>query len=187
MRLPTPADFLPGNPLHGQPPLPRFMLPVDEIAEPAPAPTLPPIPRLPEQTTERAPAPTVADQVEREIQKPGCLAADRTLLAYMHLACLSRGWGGFGVLRQTAPLIGDAMGAARFLGEHQFADELEAILQDMARVKDIDGARRLVDRLEPVVRQAWDLGVRCGKTLGAMHKALATLDAIKAGQLKVRE
>ena len=143
--------------------------------------------RVPADTEEvaRPPAPTPERPTRAASpQKPGCLAADRTILAYGQIMGLAQGWGGFGVMRQTAELLQDATRAARIMREPALADNLEAVLESLPDIRDEQGARAAADRLEPLVREAWKLGVRCGRTAAAMNKALAALDAIKAGRIR---
>ena len=95
------------------------------------------------------------------ILKPGCTAADGALLARGHLEGLSKGYGGFGVLRVSKEKLEEAARAAEHLGQTEIAQEMRSIASEMPEVHDAETAGKLAERLGPVVESAWNLGRKC--------------------------
>jgi len=143
--LPDPISFLegllegllPGNPFAGEPPVPRFLL---------------------ENRRE--------DGVSGEHplinpMRPGCTAAETTILTRGILEDLGEGMGGFGVLRQgKAYLKGGARAAAK-LGRPALAQQLSEIADELTQVHTPEQAGALAERLRPLEAEVWDLGKRC--------------------------
>ena len=92
---------------------------------------------------------------------PGCKAADATLLNLSYLEGLSRGLGGFGVLRVGRERLEEGAKAAQQLGYHDLAREMRVIAQELSQVRDEAGAAALAEKLRPVADRAWGLGASC--------------------------
>ena len=92
---------------------------------------------------------------------PGCKAADATLLNLSYLEGLSRGLGGFGVLRVGRERLEEGAKAAQQLGHADLAREMRAIAEELPQVRDATNAAALADRLRPVADRAWSLGASC--------------------------
>ena len=130
----TPRDWLPPPPWEG-PPIPRRFVSKPELALPGSA-----LPGL---------------------EKPGCIAADNTIVALGHLDGLRRGLGGFGVLRISKERLEEAAAASEQLGEGQLAQAMRSVAAQMSDVRTQEAAGRLADQLRPLADQAWHLGRRC--------------------------
>lgn len=159
------------------PPKPRpvlasSMVPV-RAALPEPVSMPPPVPR-PAPTASLAPSsPSLA-----AIARPGCTAADSALLNLGYLDGLSRGLGGWGVLRVGKERLEEGAKAARQLRQPELATEMEAIAAELPNVHDEEAATVLAARLRPVADRAWSMGAKCKGTLSesdlAEIKALAS-------------
>lgn len=149
--------LLPGNPLVGEPPIPRFLLPQAEEPE---------MPR------------------EQPLKKPACTAADESGLAYYYLDRLANGAQGFGVLRQGKEHLEAAASAAEELKRRDIAAKLREIAEAMPAVKDGVGAAELADRLEPVIDECWELGRGCNRPLSItdVNRAIEMAQEVRNGQ-----
>lgn len=96
------------------------------------------------------------------IVKPGCTAADESGLAHYHLVGLSRGLGGFGVLRETKRRLERAAEGATIAQDMELAGKFRRIADQLPDVHDEATAGRLASELEPLLPVAWELGKRCG-------------------------
>lgn len=99
------------------------------------------------------------------IERPGCVAADETLVVKGHLEGLSNGLGGFGVLRTSKDRLDKAAQAARVAQAPAIALEIELVAERLPDVRTPDEAAALARELDPIVPQVWELGQRCGKAL----------------------
>lgn len=96
--------------------------------------------------------------------KPGCTAADATLLVQGYLDGLGRGNGGFGVLALGKTRLEEGASAAAGMGHNQLAAEMQAIAAQLPAVKTREDAARIAQQLRPVGDKAWRLGRICGLT-----------------------
>ena len=150
---------MPGNPFKGEPPLPRFLL-IAENPEP-PAPSPPP--------------------ARTELPKPGCVAADDTLLVYGHLYGLASGLGGFGLLRLSKERMEHAAQAAEWVKEPDLAEDMRTFASLLPEVHDEEGAAAALEDMSPLIERVWVLGVRCGRTTAALAKAEVAMREIRKG------
>ena len=107
----------------------------------------------------------------RPMDLPGCTAADETLTVMGHLSGLSRGLGGFGVLRTSKGRLEKAAAGARKMKAPEIADDLETIAAKLPEVRSREAAAALLEEIEPVADRAWELGRKCGITAGRMQRA----------------
>jgi hypothetical protein len=112
---------------------------------------------------------------------PGCTAADESLTVMGHLWGLSRGNGGFGVLRQSVGRLEKAAAGARRMKAPEVAADLEAIAAKLPEVKSRAAAKALLEEIEPIADRAWELGRRCGITAGRLRKPPAKEATAVAG------
>jgi hypothetical protein len=165
--LPDPITFLegllPGNPFQGEPPLPRGLL------------------AMMEGTPQEEKFP---DQVE----KPGCTAAERTILTLGFLEGLAEGEGGFGVLRQGKDYLERAAHAAESLGRRQLARDLRDIAGELPQVRTPEQARAVAERLRPLKSQAWLLGKQCDHLyLVGTQAIIALAERVAEGEISLQE
>ena len=160
--------LLPGNPLAGEPPIPRFLIPQTEEEGQA----QPPNPPTPVAVGAANPS------------KPACTAADESLLAYSYLDRLANGAQGFGVLRQGKEHLEAAAKAAEELKRRDIADKLRDIAAEMPNVRDGVAAAELADRLEPLTDECWELGRGCNRPLSIadVNRAIEMAEEIKNGR-----
>lgn len=123
---------------------------------------LPPLFGLPWERQERE-EPRAPGRVEPSpsINRPGCTAADATLLNLSYLEGLSRGLGGFGVLRVGQERLEEGAKAAQQLGHPDLAREIRAIAEELPQVHDATAAAALAEKLRPLADRAWSLGAAC--------------------------
>ena len=96
------------------------------------------------------------------ISNPGCTAADETLVVHGHLDGLAKGWGGFGVLRESAKRLERAAAAARIAGSPEISGQLASIAARLPAVRDEQAAAAAAKELDPLLPRVWELGKRCG-------------------------
>jgi len=160
--------LLPGNPLAGEPPIPRFLIPHPE-----------------EEGQAQPPNPPTATGVgAASPNKPACTAADESLLAYSYLDRLARGAQGFGVLRQGKEHLEAAANAADELKRRDIAAKLREIAEAMPAVKDEASAAELADRLEPITDECWEIGRGCNRPLSIadVNRAIEMAQQVRNGQ-----
>ena len=135
------------------------------------------------------PKPAPAPKPAPPLTRPGCTAADSALLNLSYLEGLSRGLGGFGVLRVGRERLEEGAKAAQQLGQANLAGEMRAIAQELPRVRDASAAAALAEKLRPVADQAWSLGASCKGAMtsqqlaGVRHLARQ----VKDGKLSMEE
>lgn len=100
--------------------------------------------------------------IQPEGNKPGCQAADLTILAQGHLRGLARGQGGFGVLNLSRQHLEQAAQKTQEMGLPNLATEMRSIAAAMPQVHDAAAAAILISRLDPIVERTWRLGRICG-------------------------
>lgn len=117
--------------------------------------------------------------------RPGCEAADETLVVKGHLEGLAQGRGGFGVLRTSKTRLENAAKAARRANAPSVADTMEGIADVLPDVHTPEQAARVLKDLELVERQTWDLAQKCGKSLppNAMNLANDLAAEVTAGRI----
>lgn len=96
------------------------------------------------------------------IIKPGCTAADETLLVHGHLQGLAAGLGGFGVLHESKRRLERAAEAASMGNEPELAMQLRRVAAQLPDVRDEEAAKRVAAELQPLLPVAWEMGRRCG-------------------------
>ena len=101
---------------------------------------------------------------------PGCMAADESLTVMGHLQGLSRGLGGFGVLRSSVGRLQQAASGARRMKAPEIAEELEQIAAKLPSVRTKKAAAEVAEELQPVVDRAWELGRKCGINAGRLQR-----------------
>jgi hypothetical protein len=99
--IPDPISFLeglfPGNPFLGEPPIPRSII---------------------DLMSEEAEASVAIEEKPKAVTRPGCTAAESTILSLGFLDGLAEGMKGFGVLRQGKEYLGSrAPGPLRAWGK----------------------------------------------------------------------
>lgn len=151
----------------------------------------PPAKRQTPAPTTRAPALALApiSKPASAISRPGCTAADSALLNLGYLEGLSRGLGGYGVLRVGRERLEEGVRAAQQLGHPDLAREMQAIAQELPQVKDATAAGTLADKLRPVADRAWSLGAACKGSLSPeqMTKARELARQVKEGKLSMSQ
>lgn len=117
--------------------------------------------------------------------RPGCEAADETLVVKGHLQGLAEGRGGFGVLRTSKTRLENAAKAARRANAPSVAATMEGIADVLPEVHTPEQAARVLQDLELVERQTWDLAQKCGKSLppSAMNLANDLAAEVTAGRI----
>ena len=186
-QLPDPITFLegllPGNPFKGEPPLPRFLFEgakdnPAEIREPFAVATAAAqdlgFTDFAEGGEGRKKRDEILAAILREGQgdgnpghllidpkRPGCTAAETTILTRGILEDLADGMGGFGVLRQGKEYLEGGARAAARLGRQYLAQQLEEIANLLPEVHTPEEAGALAERLRPLEVEAWELGKRC--------------------------
>jgi len=114
------------------------------------------------------------------IPKPGCTAADESLMVLGYLNGLAQGKGGFGVLGPGLDRLELAAEAARLSGAPGVARALEGIAGELPGVRTPAAAAALAEKLEPVVGETWELGRRCG---APQHRVESLARRVLAGKL----
>ena len=124
---------------------------------------------------------------EEDEQGPGCKVAEEAITAYAHLNGLAKGWGGFGVLRQTRDGLLEGASMASWIGEDNLATGMTALANALPEVRDSEGAKRLLSANEGMIEEAWQLGVKCGRVRSAVIKAHKTLEMLRTGELRLED
>lgn len=150
--------LLPGNPFKGEPPLPRILF-------------------LDREGQREAPGASP----QTEMPKPGCTAADETLLVHGHLHGLASGLGGFGLLRLSKERMERAAQAAEWVNEPQLAEAMRDFATQLPEIHDEEAAALAMEKMAPIIAEAWELGVRCGRSQAALAKAKAAMREIRKG------
>lgn len=169
-QLPDPITLLegllPGNPFAGEPPLPRFLLGARE-------------------------EPVVESESGGHLlinpMRPGCTAAETTILTRGILEDLEQGFGGFGVLRQAKEYLEGGAQAAVKLGREDLAQQLREIAEELPNVHTPEEAGALAERLRPLEPEVWDLGKRCKGSLSpeTIAKGRETARKVMAGEMSI--
>ena len=115
------------------------------------------------------------------ISKPGCTVADETLMVHGHLTGLARGWGGFGVLRESSKRLAKAVEAARSIKAEDVVKELEQVAQKLPDVHTPEAAQQVAASIEPLLPKVWELGRRCGASPELWKKAQDLAAAVQRG------
>ena len=113
--------------------------------------------------------------------KPGCTAADETLVVKGHLDGLAKGLGGFGVLRTSKKRLELAAQAARVAGAVDVGAEIQGIANRLDGVRTPEQAASMADELDPLVQKTWDLGKRCGSLA---DKARELAEKVVKGEMR---
>jgi len=110
-------------------------------------------------------------------------------MVHGHLTGLARGYGGFGLLRVSKERLDEAARAAEKLGQKTLAHDMKAIASELPNVRDEAAALGLANRLDPVIRQAWDLGKRCKGALTPeeIERAKSLARDVKSGKLTLEQ
>lgn len=169
--IPDPITFLegllPGNVFAGEPPLPRAV-----------------IASLKQKQSDGPDIPSEEHQVER----PGCTAAESTILTLGFLDGLSEGMGGFGVLRQGKEYLERSAEACDQLGRRELARELRSIARELPQVSTPEQARALAQRLRPFKAQTWELGKHCDHLyLVGAEAIIALAERVADGDLSLQD
>ena len=135
-------------------------------------------PKVPPYSSQ-APVPRPSDTPSQAIVRPGCTAADSALLNLGYLDGLSRGLGGWGVLRVGKERLEEGAKAARQLRQPELATEMEAIAAELPNIHDEASAANLAQKLRPVADRAWSMGASCKGALTPID--LAKIKTLAAG------
>lgn len=98
---------------------------------------------------------------------PGCDVADATLHVQKYLETLSKGYGGFGVLRLGKDQLEEAAATAESIGRNDVGRELRVVagqLKAVETTRSKEAATILAAKMEPLVQKTWRLGRVCGLT-----------------------
>ena len=109
-----------------------------------------------------AASPSRENDAPSSVAKPGCAAADATLLVQGYLDGLARGNGGFGVLALGKTRLEEGASTAAGMGQSQLAAEMRAVAAQLPNVRSRDDAAKVAQQLRPVTDKAWRLGRICG-------------------------
>ena len=166
------AGLLPGNILAGEPPLPRGLIALMEASADS-------------EPDEVRPHFVDANIQTKALARPGCTAAETTILTLGFLEGLSEGMGGFGVLRQGKEYLETGAQAARSLGRTELADDLEQIAEDLAEVHTAEEAQLMAERLRPLKADTWELGRRCKGNFSpeALEQARQLAQRVRDGEI----
>lgn len=162
-----PRDFLPGNPFEGEPPVPRFIyLQVQDVDTPV----------------QEVPAP--AKQKPAVVARPGCTVADNLGLTEFYLDRLSRGFGGYGVLRVARERLLEAQDAALVINRPDVAQKVQALADKLPAVSTEAEARQILAEASGLADECWDLGRRCkGLSREDLERAMALAKQVRDGVL----
>lgn len=169
-QLPDPIAFLegllPGNPFAGEPPLPRFLL----------------------GTAVREEAKLGGHQLI-DPMRPGCTAAETTILTRGILEDLARGFGGFGVLRQGKEYLEGGAKAAASVGRQDLAQQLDQIASELADVHTPEEAEVMAERLRMLEPDTWELAKRCTGALSpeAIARGKEVANKVMAGEMTLAD
>ena len=215
-QLPDPITLLqgllPGNIFAGEPPLPRFLFEAakdnpGEIREPfavaAAAAQELGFTDFTEGSEGRKKRNEILDAILREEQRdanpgghllidpmrPGCTAAETTILTRGILEDLADGMGGFGVLRQGKEYLEGGAKAAARLGRQDLAQQLEEIANELPDVHTPEEAGALAERLRPLETEAWTLGKRCKGAISpeAIARGKEISSKVMSGEMTLAE
>ena len=170
-QLPDPIIFLegllPGNPFLGEPPIPRGII---------------------DFMNGSAKVPAAIEEKPKEAAKPGCTAAESTILSLGFLDGLAEGMKGFGVLRQGKEYLEQGARAAQSLGKTELAQEMRSIAADLPNVRTPEQARHVAQRLRPLKAEAWELGRQCDRLLvWGTDAIIALAERVAQGELPLQE
>lgn len=117
------------------------------------------------------------------LTKPGCMAADEALVVYGHLIGLSKGWGGFGVLRTSHERLKIASAAAVQAGAADIAVELQRFADKLPSIHSEGEAHEALVSLEPLLPKIWNLGKSCKVSENLTSQAKALAQQMKSGEI----
>ena len=140
----------------------------------------------PEQAPDPAPPPATTTLSPPRVEGPGCGAAERTLTVMAHLLGVASDWGGAGVLRFDVDNLAFAARGARIMGDVELAEDLLLWKDRITQIRSPEQATKALPEFMGVAERAWQLGVECGQNQEAVRKALAALDGINQGKIKVK-
>lgn len=131
-------------------------------------------------------------KVERPVLiRPGCTAADESLLVQAHLNGLRDGRGGFGLLRHDPERLENAAIGASMMGRGDIAEQFREIAEELPNVRDEDSAAAISERIAPLVEESWVLGQKCGLAQGdtreLIKKATAMAKKVAEGEVTREE
>lgn len=120
-----------------------------------------------------------------KIERPGCTAADETLVVKGHLDGLAGGLEGFGVLRTSRERLQRAAEAAKVAGAPEVASRLEAISDTLPDVSTPEQAAAAAEQVRDIVPEVWDLGRSCGRAMDpeTMQQAQGLVQDINSGRI----
>ncbi len=114
----------------------------------------------------------------RPMARPGCTAADETIVVLGHLQGLSNGWKGFGVLAMDQDRLEKAAVGAEIMGADNVAGRLRVEAAALPAVRDEGAATAAVERLNAIWHETWDLGRRCGGGMTHSHEVMAKAEQL---------
>ena len=133
------------------------------------------------------PAPSKLSPAELTVmKKPGCTAADETLLVASHLEGLASGLKGFGVLRGDVERLERAAIGADGMGDFATGASLRKIAHLLPDVKDTAAARLALAQIAPLKTVTWELGRRCwghSVTPELMAKVMDLANKVRDGKI----
>ncbi len=130
-------------------------------------------------------APAVVDNPGPGFERPGCEAADQTLVVQGHLQGLAVGLGGFGLLRTSKERLEKASSAARQANAPDVAASIDGVAKQLPNVRTEAQAGVLARELAPIIPKVWELGARCGKSVSpdGMRRANVLAGEVNAGRM----
>ncbi len=121
------------------------------------------------------------------IERPGCTAADESIVVLGHLDGLANGREGFGVLATDIERLDRAALGADAMGDSSLASELRAVKDRLPSVRDVAAAKDERDRFASLEAQAWELGLRCGGGSPAIQAARMLAAKLEQGDVTEEE
>lgn len=108
-------------------------------------------------------------ELGRQVDKPGCTAADETLVVKGHLEGVARGLWGSGVLQHDIARMDRAIAGAQAMGDQGVARALAAIKAALPGVRNPAQAEVVLRQTEDVIPRVGELAKRCGAQLVAQR------------------
>ncbi|GEM_PF-5819235 len=124
-------------------------------------------------------------QAPRRMAKPGCTAADETILVMGHLQGVAEGKTS-GVLALDAEHLERAALGAEGMGDKELAGKLRGFKGVLPGVREAASAQAAIARLKPLADETWELGVKCGGynlAPASYARAVTLAKKVEAGEI----
>lgn len=119
-------------------------------------------------------------QAPRRMAKPGCTAAEETIVVLGYLGGLAKGRNGYPVLALAKDHLERAAQGAEGMGDQETAGKLRDFAPRLAAVHDAEAAGAAFAELAAIEEATWELGRRCG---GA-GVSRAVVQDLRAGRIR---